>query len=132
MVLSDAYREEEVTNGDKTESRTVLKFHPALAPFTAAVFPLVKKDGMPEVAHAVEADLRKQFNVTYDEKGAVGRRYRRQDEIGTPFCITVDGDSVSEGTVTVRDRDSMEQDRIPAETVRRYIVDKIEAWAPGA
>ena len=132
MVLSDAYRDEEVTNGDKTETRTVLKFHPALAPFTAAVFPLVKKDGMPEVAHAVEADLRKQFNVTYDEKGAVGRRYRRQDEIGTPFCVTVDGDSVSEGTVTIRDRDSMEQDRIPAENVRRYIEERIEAWTPGA
>ncbi len=128
MVLCDAYREEEV-DGD---SRTVLKFHPALAPFTAAVFPLVKKDGMPEVAHQIEADLRKQFNVTYDEKGAVGRRYRRQDEIGTPFCITVDGDSVADGTVTVRDRDSMEQDRIPAENVRRYLEDRIEGWAPAS
>ncbi len=126
MVLCDAYREEEV-DGD---TRTVLRFHPALAPFTAAVFPLVKKDGMPEMAHKVEADLRRQFNVTYDEKGAVGRRYRRQDEIGTPFCITVDGDSTEDGTVTVRDRDSMEQDRIPAENVRRYIEDRVEGWAP--
>ena len=132
MVLCDAYRDEEVTSGDKTETRTVLKFHPALAPFTAAIFPLVKKDGMPEAAHAIEADLRKQFNVTYDEKGAVGRRYRRQDEIGTPFCITVDGDTVADGTVTVRDRDSMEQARIPAENVRRYLEDQIDAWAPGA
>lgn len=126
MTLCDAYREEEV-DGD---TRTVLKFHPALAPFTAAVFPLVKKDGMPEMAHAVEADLRKQFNVMYDESGAVGRRYRRQDEIGTPFCITVDGDSTGDGTVTIRDRDSMEQDRIPAENVRRYIEDRVEGWAP--
>ncbi len=126
MTLCDAYREEEVDG----ETRTVLKFHPALAPFTAAVFPLVKKDGMPEMAHAVEADLRKQFNVMYDESGAVGRRYRRQDEIGTPFCITVDGDSTGDGTVTIRDRDSMEQDRIPAENVRRYIEDRVEGWAP--
>ena len=132
MVLCDAYRDEEVTNGDKTETRTVLKFHPALAPFTAAIFPLVKKDGMPELAHAIEADLRRQLNVTYDEKGAVGRRYRRQDEIGTPFAITVDGDSVADGTVTVRDRDSMEQDRVPSENVRRYLEDRIDAWAPDA
>ena len=132
MVLCDAYADEEVTTGDKTETRTVLRFHPALAPFTAAIFPLVKKDGMPEVAHTIEADLRKQFNVTYDEKGAVGRRYRRQDEIGTPFAITVDGDTLEDGTVTVRDRDSMEQDRIPAENVRRYIEDKIDAWTPAA
>ncbi|MEO0558177.1 MAG: glycine--tRNA ligase [Bacteroidota bacterium] len=130
MILCDAYREEEVTNGEKTESRTVLKFHPALAPFTAAVFPLVKKDGMPDLAHQIEADLRRQFNVTYDEKGAVGRRYRRQDEIGTPFAITVDGDSVAEGTVTVRNRDSMAQDRIPADSVRRYLEDQIDAWVP--
>ncbi|GAB5536163.1 MAG: glycine--tRNA ligase [Rubricoccaceae bacterium] len=130
MILCDAYRDEEVTNGDKTEKRTVLKFHPALAPFTAAIFPLVKKDGMPELAHQIEADLRRQFNVTYDEKGAVGRRYRRQDEIGTPFAITVDGDSVDEGTVTVRNRDSMAQDRIPADSVRRYLEDQIDAWTP--
>ena len=132
MVLCDAYRDEEVRNGDKTETRTVLKFHPALAPFTAAVFPLVKKDGMPELAHTIEADLRKQFNVTYDEKGAVGRRYRRQDEIGTPFAITVDGDSVADGTVTVRDRDSMAQERVPSENVRRYLEDRIDDWMPDA
>ena len=132
MVLCDAYAEEEVANGDKAETRTVLRFHPALAPFTAAVFPLVKKDGMPEAAHRIEADLRRQFNVTYDEKGAVGRRYRRQDEIGTPFTITVDGDTLSDGTVTVRDRDSMEQERVPAENVRRYLEDRVDAWAPAA
>ena len=132
MVLSDAYRDEEVTSGDKTETRTVLKFHPALAPFTAAVFPLVKKDGMPEAAHKIEADLRRQFNVTYDEKGAVGRRYRRQDEIGTPFCLTIDGDTISNGTVTVRDRDTMAQETIPAENARRYLEDKVDAWTPDA
>ncbi|HEX8385541.1 MAG TPA: glycine--tRNA ligase [Rubricoccaceae bacterium] len=126
MVLCDAYREDEVGG----EARNRLAFHPALAPFTAAVFPLVKKDGMPEVAHAIEADLRKQFSVTYDEKGAVGRRYRRQDEIGTPYCITVDGQTLEDGTVTLRDRDTTEQVRIPAENVRRAVEDRIDAWTP--
>ena len=130
MLLADAYAEEEVGEGDKTEQRTVLRLHPALAPYTAAVFPLVRKDGMPEHAHRIEADLRKQFNVFYDEKGAVGRRYRRQDEIGTPFCITVDGQTLEDGTVTVRDRDSMAQDRIEAAQVRRYVEDRLEGWAP--
>ena len=130
MILSDAYRDEEVTSGEKTETRTVLKFHPALAPYAAAIFPLVKKEGMPEKAHAIEADLRGQFNVYYDEKGAVGRRYRRQDEIGTPFCLTVDGQTIEDGTVTIRDRDSMAQERIPAENARAYIADRIAAWTP--
>ncbi|MDX1440745.1 MAG: glycine--tRNA ligase, partial [Rubricoccaceae bacterium] len=130
MILCDAYREEELQSGGKADQRTVLKFHPELAPFTAAVFPLVKKEGMPELAHSVEATLRKYYNIMYDEKGAVGRRYRRQDEIGTPFCITVDGQSVEDGTVTIRDRDSMAQDRIQAENVQDYIQDRIRAWTP--
>ena len=126
MVLCDAYREDEV--GGETRNR--LAFHPALAPFTAAVFPLVKKDGMPETAHRIEADLRAEFSVTYDEKGAVGRRYRRQDEIGTPVCITVDGQTADDGTVTLRDRDTTEQVRVPAENVRRAVADRIAAWTP--
>jgi glycyl-tRNA synthetase len=126
MLLSDAFYEEQVEN----ETRSVLRFHPRLAPYTVAVFPLVKKDGMPERAHAIEADLRKQFNVFYDEKGAVGRRYRRQDEVGTPFCVTVDGQTMEDGTVTVRDRDSMRQDRIDAAQVRHYVEDRIEGWQP--
>jgi glycyl-tRNA synthetase len=133
MLLSDAFHEETVEGegeASRQETRSVLRFHPALAPYTAAVFPLVKKDGMPERAHAIEADLRKAFHVTYDEKGAVGRRYRRQDEIGTPFCITVDGQTIEDGTVTIRDRDSMAQDRIASENVRRYIDDRIEGWTP--
>ena len=124
MLLCHAYHEEEV-GGDK---RTVLKFHPELAPYTVAIFPLVKKEGMPEKAHAIEADLRGQFNVYYDEKGAVGRRYRRQDEIGTPFCITVDGQTMEDDTVTIRDRDTMAQDRIPAENARVYVQDRMSAW----
>ncbi len=132
MLLSDAYREEEVTNGDKTETRTVLGLHPALAPVTVAVLPLVKKDGMPERAHAIEADLRKHFAVEYDEKGAVGRRYRRLDEIGAPYAVTVDGQTLEDGTVTLRDRDSMAQIRLPAENLRATLQDRIDGWAPGA
>lgn len=132
MLLFDAYHEEEVGEGDKVETRNVLRFHPALAPYTAAVFPLVKKDGMPETAHRIEADLRRQFNVFYDEKGAVGRRYRRQDEIGTPFCITVDGQTAEDSTVTVRERDSMRQERIEAGAVRRFVEDRIEGWQSAA
>jgi len=83
-----------------------------LAPVKAAVFPLVKKDGMPEVASEIYGELKKKMSVQYDEKGAVGRRYRRQDEIGTPFCITVDGQTLQDGTVTLRNRDTLEQTRV--------------------
>jgi glycyl-tRNA synthetase len=106
--LCDAYSEDQVGG----EPRTVLKLHPRLAPIKAAVFPLVKKDGMPEKALDIYRALKKRFNVYYDEKGAIGRRYRRQDEAGTPFCITVDGDTLSAGSVTVRERDSCEQTRV--------------------
>jgi glycyl-tRNA synthetase len=98
-------------NGEM-KSRTVMKFHPRLAPIKAAVFPLVKKDGMPELAKQIYLGLKRHFNVFYDEKGAVGRRYRRQDEAGTPYCLTVDGQSLQDQTVTIRDRDSLEQQRI--------------------
>ncbi len=120
--LVDAYCEEEVKDG---ETRNVLKFHPALAPIKAAIFPLVKKDGMPEKARAIYDDLKKLFNCFYDEKGAVGRRYRRQDEAGTPYCITVDGQTNEDGTVTVRDRDSMEQVRINSDQIRTYLREKL-------
>ena len=92
-----------------------MRFHPRLAPIKAAVFPLVKKDGMPEIAMEIYGELKKNFSTFYDDKGAVGRRYRRQDEIGTPFCITVDGQTVQDGTVTVRDRDSLKQWRVKKE-----------------
>lgn len=126
MLLSDAYREEEVEG----RKRTVLKFHPAIAPIKVAVLPLVKKNGMPEVAHAIEADLRKHFNTFYDEKGAIGRRYRRMDEIGTPYCVAIDGDTLEDGTVTIRDRDTMEQVRIPKDNVATYLFDQMRAWKP--
>ena len=107
-VLVDAYREEQVEG----ETRVVLGFHPAVAPIKAAVLPLVKKDGMPELATRVYDDLRTRVTCFYDDSGAIGRRYRRMDEAGTPFCITIDGDTLSGQTVTVRHRDSMAQDRV--------------------
>ena len=119
--LCDAYTEDEVGG----ESRTVLKLHPRLAPIKAAVFPLVKKDGMPERALELYRSLRQEFATAYDEKGAIGRRYRRQDEAGTPFCITVDGDTLNDDTVTLRDRDSCEQIRIPAAEVAALIRDRL-------
>ncbi|MGD8340370.1 MAG: glycine--tRNA ligase [Gammaproteobacteria bacterium] len=121
--LCDAYAEDEVGG----EQRTVLKLHPRLAPYKAAIFPLVKKEGMPEKAQAIAATLRRRFNVMYDEKGAIGRRYRRQDEAGTPFCITIDGDTLSDGTVTVRERDSCAQERVAADRLTEFLADKIEA-----
>ena len=119
--LCDAYAEDEVGG----EPRTVLRLHPRLAPFKAAVFPLVKKEGMPEKARAIAAALRRRFNVMYDEKGAIGRRYRRQDEAGTPFCITVDGDTLADGTVTVRERDDCTQTRVAADGLAEYLSDRI-------
>ena len=120
--LVDAYDEEQV----RGETRNLLRFHPALAPVKAAIFPLVKKEGMPETAHNIYDDLKKYFNCFYDEKGAVGRRYRRQDEAGTPFCVTVDGQTSQDNTVTVRNRDSMEQIRIPTGELRRYLREELD------
>ena len=110
MALSDAYDEEEVAEGDV---RTVLHFHPTIAPVTVAVLPLVKKDGLAEYASKLEHELRDDFATFYDQSAAIGRRYRRQDEIGTPYCVTVDYDTLNDNTVTLRFRDSMEQVRIP-------------------
>jgi glycyl-tRNA synthetase len=111
--LCEAYIEDEAPDENGVmQTRTVLKLHPRLAPIKAAVFPLVKKDGMPEVAQEIYAALKLHGSVFYDEKGAVGRRYRRQDEAGTPYCITVDGQTLTDRTVTIRDRDSLKQWRV--------------------
>src|SRR5262249_2053418 len=111
--LCEAYAEDEQPDENgKMQSRVVMRFHPKLAPIKAAVFPLVRKDGMPEIAQEIYRSLKAEFNVFYDEKGAVGRRYRRQDEAGTPFCITVDGQTLTDGTVTIRDRDTLKQWRV--------------------
>ena len=120
--LVDAYDEEEV----RGETRNLLRFHPTLAPVKAAVFPLVKKDGLPDIAHRIYDDLKKYFNCFYDEKGAVGRRYRRQDEAGTPYCLTVDGQTNEDSTVTVRDRDSMDQVRIATDQLKTYLHEKLD------
>ena len=117
--LVDAYEEE--------AERTVLRFHPRIAPIKAAVFPLVNKDGMPETAEQIFNTLKKRWNTFYDDKGAVGRRYRRQDEAGTPFCITVDGETSKDQSVTIRHRDSMAQDRIAMDKVVEYLAKYLEA-----
>ena len=119
--LVDAYDEEEISEGDV---RTVLHLHPALAPVKCAVLPLSKK--LSEKALELFDELAKEFNVEFDETGSIGKRYRRQDEIGTPFCITYDFDTENDGCVTVRDRDSMEQVRIPVAEVKTYIAEKIK------
>jgi glycyl-tRNA synthetase len=124
--LVDAYREEEAPDANgKMETRVVLRLHASLAPVKAAVFPLVNRDGMPEMARKVEQDLRRRFRVFFDDSGAVGRRYRRQDEAGTPFCITVDSESLQDGTVTVRDRDSMAQIRLQAGALPGYLDEQL-------
>ena len=105
----------------------MLKLHPRLAPVKAAIFPLVKKEGMPECARDICSSLRRRFRVSYDEKGAIGRRYRRQDEAGTPFCITVDGETLSDGTVTVRERDSCAQTRVAVGELADYLGRQIDA-----
>ncbi len=119
--LCNGYEEEEV-NG---EQRVVLRLHPFLAPVKVAVFPLVNKDGMPELASELERDLRKSMKSFYDESGAVGRRYRRMDEIGTPFCVTIDSDTLIDQTVTIRERDSMQQVRVAMSAVKGYIAERI-------
>jgi len=124
--LVDAFHEEEAPTAEGTmETRVVLKLDPRLAPTKVAVFPLVNRDGMPEIARKIEADLRPHFRVFYDESGAVGRRYRRQDETGTPFCITVDSQTLQDQTVTIRDRDSMKQIRIALTAIRSYIAERL-------
>lgn len=119
--LVDAYDEEEVEG----EKRTVLRFHPEVAPIKVAFFPLVNKEGMPEMAENLLKNFRRKWNVTYDEKGAIGRRYRRMDEVGTPFCVTVDGESVKDNSVTVRERDSMKQDRVSVDQLDSFISKKL-------
>lgn len=122
--LVDAYDEEVLTNDKgKEDTRVVLRLHPALAPFKAAVLPLAKK--LAPIAEPIHDELAKYFNVDYDAAGSIGKRYRREDEIGTPFCICVDFDTETDGCVTIRDRDTMEQVRIPVEEVKDYIEERL-------
>lgn len=124
FFLMDAYREEKVKEGDE---RIVLKFHPKLAPYKAAVFPLLaNKPELVELAKSIHGDLKKEFSVIWDERGNIGKRYRAQDEAGTPFCITVDFESLENKDVTVRDRDTMEQVRIPIDALQDFLESKLK------
>jgi len=111
-VLANSLVHEDLSTEEKQDSRVVLKFHPAIAPVKAAILPLTKKDGLPEKAREIMAKLKLDYNIQYDEKDAIGKRYRRQDAIGTPYCITVDHQSLEDNTVTIRHRDSMAQERV--------------------
>jgi glycyl-tRNA synthetase len=141
MILCDAYDEELVTpekdsgsseGGTSKESaedwRTVLRFHPSLAPITVAVLPLMKKDGLAELAQDIRRELKEDFSTDYDQGGAIGRRYRRQDEAGTPFCVTVDYQSKEDKTVTLRFRDSMEQVRVPIAELTARLRQEIKSY----
>ena len=124
-LLVNAYREETVSGED--EGRTVLGLHPALAPIKAAVFPLTKKEGQPDIAHKLADELRRWFPTDYDESGSIGKRYRRQDEVGTPYCITIDSLTLQDDSVTIRDRDSLTQDRVGLSHVRGWIQERLIA-----
>ncbi len=125
-VLASSFEEEEINKDNgKTETRTVLRIPPALAPIKAAILPLMKKDGLPEKAREVLNDLKYDFNCQYEEKDSIGKRYRRQDAIGTPYCITVDHQTLEDNTVTIRDRDTMEQERISVSKLNSLIDEKV-------
>ncbi len=120
--LCEAYTEDQAPDEKGVmQTRVVMKFHPKLAPTKVAVFPLVNKEGMPDIAAALYKDLKKYMTAFFDTKGAIGRRYRRQDEVGTPFCVTVDGDTLKDGTVTIRDRDTLQQIRVKKEGVLEWV-----------
>lgn len=127
--LCEAYHEDEQPDEKgNMQTRVVMKFHPRLAPVKAAVFPLIKKEGMPEKAAEVFGALKAAgLNCQYDQQGAIGRRYRRQDEIGTPYCITIDGDTATDGTVTLRDRDTLEQVRVSADRIVEEVTNRLNS-----
>ena len=120
-VISHAYEEQDLSTADKQDSRVVLKLPPVLAPIKMAVLPLNKKDGLPEIAESILADCRPHFRCFYEEKDSIGKRYRRMDALGTPFCVTVDYQTKEDDTVTIRHRDSMEQERIPISALKSIV-----------
>jgi glycyl-tRNA synthetase len=124
-TLCASYKEEEVGEDDKKDTRVVLALPPVLAPYKVAIFPLTKKDGLPEVAREIMGDLKLDYNCFYEEKDAIGKRYRRQDALGTPFCITVDHESLENKTVTIRYRDTMKQERISISQIREILAAEI-------
>jgi glycyl-tRNA synthetase len=121
MVISEAYLEEDLSTEEKKDSRVVLKLPPKLAPIKLAVLPLVKKDGLPEIARSIMDECRMEFKCFYEEKDTIGKRYRRMDALGTPFCVTIDHQSKEDQTVTIRHRDSMLQERIPIEEIKNLV-----------
>jgi len=127
LTLCSAFEEQDLSTDEKQDSRTVLHIHPALAPVKAAILPLTKKDGLPEKAREIMDRLKLDYYLHYDEKDSIGKRYRRQDAIGTPFCITIDHQSLEDNTVTIRHRDSMEQERVSANDLEKIIGDLV-SW----
>jgi len=121
-VMCASYKEEQLEGG---ETRVVLALPPALAPVKLAILPLVRKDGLPEKAREIFDELKFHFNCQYDEKDSIGKRYRRQDAIGTPYCITIDHDTLEDNCVTLRNRDTMEQERVPVAELDRLLADKV-------
>lgn len=126
MVLSEAYREEDLSTQEKKDSRVVLKFPPMLAPIKLAILPLLKKDGLPEIAKELLNECRPHFKCFYEEKDTIGKRYRRMDALGTPFCVTIDHQTKEDQTVTIRHRDSMTQERMPISEVKQLVMGKIQ------
>jgi glycyl-tRNA synthetase len=125
LIISNAYTEEDLSTAEKQDSRAVLKLPAKLAPMKLAILPLVKKDGLPEIARKIMDDCKPHFRCFYEEKDTIGKRYRRMDAIGTPFCVTVDHQTKEDNTVTVRYRDTMQQERIPADKVKEIVMKAI-------
>jgi glycyl-tRNA synthetase len=124
LTMINAFEEQDLSTDEKQDSRTLLRLHPCLAPIKVAIFPLTKKDGLPEKAREIMNSLRLDFNCIYEEKDAIGKRYRRQDAVGTPFCLTVDHQTLEDNTVTIRHRDTMEQQRVEIKELQSLIESK--------
>ena len=122
MIISEAYEEQDLSTDEKKDSRVLLKLPPKLAPIKLAILPLLKKDGLPEIARRIMDECKPHFRCFYEEKDAIGKRYRRMDAIGTPFCVTVDHQTKEDNTVTIRYRDSMLQERIAISEVREKVL----------
>ena len=125
--MINAFEEQDLSEGEKQDSRTLLRLPPCLAPVKVAIFPLTKKDGLPEKAKEIMNRLKLDFNCIYEEKDAIGKRYRRQDAISTPFCLTIDHQTLEDETVTIRHRDTMEQQRIDIKDLEELISSRV-SW----
>jgi glycyl-tRNA synthetase len=126
MLLSEAYQEEDLSTPEKQDARVVLKLPAMLAPYKLAILPLLKKDGLPEIAKELMAECRGSFKCFYEEKDAIGKRYRRMDAIGTPFCVTIDHQTKEDGTVTIRHRDSMLQERVALKDIKQIVLNAVQ------